>query len=242
VGVDGFLNSMTTSEELLIEAIRQKCIYKITHEAEHKYHIKNQQMIYWNYMKLFHDQCIVPKDFHLSCSKRIINELEQTNKGQELTDYVENCQLESFTFNHTSSETENKYLKCEKNLILEEDSMLVENRLKAALPIIYVNQNPFYGAWTYENVLEAMCANLKDKPSSCYKELDEIFKHDTYLGLTLAQFIFLICCLMLFNVILIFYCKRLVQRKIENKIGSKDINEKISEIVQHYIALKEVKQ
>jgi len=244
-GIDGFLNQLSSSEDILVEAIRQKCIYKITHDETNPMHIKDQKMIYWTYMNKFYQECLVEdKEFTISCSRNVLKEIDAINPEHNLNTAVEKCYIDSFSYSGLQTqETTDKYLLCEKNSILDEDASLVESRLKAALPIIYVNENAFYGSWTYENVLEAMCANLKEKPSSCYSDINLFVRpNEGILGLSFGSLVIIIVIFGIVNILLVLYCKRVVQDKIEKKITSSEINDKISEIVQSYIALREVKK
>jgi len=109
------------------------------------------------------------------------------------------------------------------------------------LPIISINDNVFYGSWTYDNVLEAMCANLKEKPKSCYDELN-VFEKETIFGLSVVHFVVLVVLFVIFNMFLVFCCKRIIKGKVEQRIQRNDVDVKISELVQNYVALIDVKK
>jgi len=191
-----------------------------------------------NYMKIFADTCL-ETDFSVSCSRAALKTLD--TKKAVLSTAVEECFIQSFQYDSSNKSKEDQYLTCEKNDILEADASKVETRIKNILPIIYVNDYSFYGSWTYENVLEAMCAILKDKPSSCYSNLPEYFirEDQTILGFNFSFLVFIVLMFVIVNILIVLYCRRMSARKIDNQISSKDINDKISDIVTKYIAMKD---
>jgi hypothetical protein len=226
---DGFLK--TTNEDVLVESIRQKCIYKI---ANQKTDIKSDQhMLYLNYMRDFYNTCIVNKQYSLSCSRNIL-----TKYDSKLNGLVEECFIKSFTYPNNAS-SQDQYLTCQKNEILENDSAGIDMKLKNSMPIIYVNDNSFYGSYTYENVFEAMCADIKDKPSSCYSKYSEVFKKEE--GFQYTTYIVVAILFLVFNIIAVIFWRRYMNNKVGNRVTSKDINDKINDIVSAYVALKERK-
>jgi len=230
---NGFLSA--SNENVLIESIRQKCIYKITNSSENApSHLKNQHMIYWNYMQQFHKTCMAQNDFSLSCSREILKGIDLN-----LNSLVEECFISSFQYDDSNNKAQDHYLTCTRNSILEEDSTAVEARLKNILPLVFVNDFTFYGSYTHDNILEAMCANLKEKPSLCFNDLPEVFIKEG--GLTITHFALIIVVFIMFNLCVMYYCKRMSNKKLNNEVTAKDINGKITEIVQRYIALKDVK-
>jgi len=239
---DGFLK--TTSEDVLVENIRQKCIYKITHDTSVKTStLKNHSLIFWNYMSEFYNICMSSQDFSLSCSRKVLQNLDDNN-GTKLNTLVEDCFISSFKYDEkTKANGTDQYTTCLTNDILEQDSNAVEARIKNILPIIYVNSYTFYGTWSYENVFEAMCASLKDKPSSCYNTFSELFGNDDKIfGFNFSHLLLILSIFVLFNIIVIFSWRRYVLRnKVDERVSAKDINDKIHDIVSHYIALREKK-
>ena len=64
---------VSNGKEILLEDIRQKCIYLISNEKT-----KNDQanpLLYWNYMTKFYDECVTYKRFGAECSYETAEEL-----------------------------------------------------------------------------------------------------------------------------------------------------------------------
>jgi len=180
-------------------------------------------------------------NFSLECSENVLKEISTS-----LNNKVNECYKNSFENDTTIKETDAKFkvdnkLTCLKNSILEKDSTQVEKKLKNALPIIYVNDFTFYGAWTNDNVLEAVCAVMKDKPESCYTQLDGVFEHDDWTHIKTSHLAFIAFIFVLFNLIVFLLCRRCVKNKIDNRMTSDDINDKIGTIVHNYLKMREQK-
>lgn len=129
-----------TGRDVVLEAIRQKCIYKIS--------IDN----YFNYMQLFYGYCLF--DFSEGCSKGLIEKL-----NIEPTD-VFSCLDNSFLVSNND-----KYSN--DNTILSDER---EKQRKAGLnnfPNIYINDVVYQGTLAYYDLLLSVCSGLHDITMNC---------------------------------------------------------------------------
>jgi hypothetical protein len=222
-----FLN--VDSLPILSESIRQKCLYNISTQD------------YFNYMNNFYKTCIsaYPMDFTTTCSEKVLNEINSTT-----ADKVTECFNKSFEFDLTKDTSGSKVvdqkLTCMRNSILEKDATAVEKKVKNALPIIYVNDFAFYGAWTNDNVLEAICSVMKNKPESCFTQLD-VFEDNSWTHIKTSHLAIIGIIFILFNLAVFMAFRRCVKNKIDNRMTSDDINDKIGAIVHSYLKMRDQK-
>jgi len=220
---DSFLNTVD-SEAVLTESVRQKCLYKLAYQ---KYNSHEQ---YWGYMDKYYLNCLTKNDFNLACSRNIIKDIDQ----QLLFD-VEKCYLDSFV----NKDNVYDHSTCIKNSLLEEDRSQVANNLKAVLPIIKVNDHVLYGTWNNENVLEALCANVMNKPDTCYTNL-KLFEREepfSYYNIIVFGIIFIV-----FNLFLVIVCRRYAMKKTERALlNDYLIDRKVELVVNSFITTKKNK-
>lgn len=227
---NSFLNSIN-AENVLIESIRQKCIYSLAYS---KY---NSHSIYWTYMTEFNKNCLKKNDFNLACSRETIKQIDR-----KIMFDVEKCYLDSFE--RDPSQKPEEYTKtCLKNTILEADKGAVSPKLKEALPIINVNNHTFYGSWTSDHVLQALCSNLKHKPDTCFttlKVFEKSYDFDDLFSFSNNQLICFATILVILNLFVVFYCRRYAARKLDSSlIADADINAKVDSIVSGYLKMKD---
>lgn len=101
------------------------------------------------------------------------------------------------------------------------------------IPSILINKRTYYGNVNAENIFEALCAGYKKKPQICY-DLGA-FKQRSYT----IVIIFIVIIVLVLNVIIFVLCKRYMNRRINDRMRSDDINEKINSAVSSYLALKD---
>lgn len=91
--------------------------------------------------------------------------------------------------------------------------------------MITMNNMTFRGDITAENILEDICANLKEKPQVCidlYAELDIEFTPDKKTNVISAEMlIIIVTVLVVVNVILILAYRRCVKKEMEENMGFK---------------------
>jgi len=92
-------------------------------------------------------------------------------------------------------------------------------------PMITMNNMTFRGDITAQNILEDICANLKEKPQVCidlYAELDIEFTPDKKTNVISAEMlIIIVTVLVVVNVILILAYRRCVKKEMEENMGFK---------------------
>lgn len=229
---DSFLNDIK-AEDVLIESIRQKCVYSLAYK---KY---NSHNIYWTYMTEFHANCLSKNNFDLSCSRSVVKSIDP-----EILFDIEKCYLDSFEKN--PKEQPGHYTQtCLKNSVLEQDRLTVSPKFKEALPIINVNNHTFYGSWSSDHILQAVCANLKRKPSTCYTSLnvfDKNYRYDEPYFFSNNQLLAFATIVIILNIFVVFWCRRYATRKIDSKlIEEAEISSKVDSIVSGYLKMKDLK-
>lgn len=129
-----------TGRDVIIESIRQKCIYKVS--------IEN----YFDYMQMFFGYCLY--EFSEACSKSLIEKLDIE------TDDVFTCVDNSFL-------TTNNDRYSNDNVMLAEER---EKQRKVGLnnfPNIYVNDVLYQGTLASHDFLLSVCSGLHDITMNC---------------------------------------------------------------------------
>lgn len=138
--------------DTLFEAIRQKCISKISHDS------------YWKYMIQYKKQCLSTEVTSKNCSSSIIEELSFSNELIEL------CIKSSFIGKEDEKDNDPIYYQKMKNIIFEDDLSL-RNKLQIEKgPALYIGNNKYLGKWDKKYILEAICASMLEKEDICYSE------------------------------------------------------------------------
>lgn len=232
---DSFLNTIN-SQDVIIESVRQKCVFNLSYS---KY---NSHSFYWNYMTSFSESCLNGNKFGVACSRDVINSIDKKMQSE-----VEQCFKNSFQveFNSNvgpSNNSEDLRHSCVFNSILEQDKEAVSGRIKEVLPVVFINNHTLYGTWNADNVLEAICANLKHKPESCFTNLNNVFDNsyrDSFV-LTNGQLIAFALFLVVLNVGILVWCRRYMAKKaVTSFLDDSAINSKISSIVSGYLKMKD---
>jgi len=223
-----------SSHQILEESIRQKCLWNLSYKDI------NTRINFWDYMRDFSMTCLksskLQKEFKLDeCSKNILSSMDKT-----LRENVDKCYKDSFISDADKAEGDLK-TQCFRNTILENDSNVLDAKLKNVVPIIFVNNITFYGAWESKNVLEALCASLKDKPSSCYTNLD-VFGEEPF-SLSSSQIVYIIAAFVIFNIFVFFVFRRYTNKQINNRLlNDTFFEQKVGLIVTEYLKMKDVKK
>jgi hypothetical protein len=142
---------------VIIEAIRQKCVY---HKSFEKSRDKN---IYFEYMDRFDKECRL-NDISIACSDRILASFDSKLPGE-----VNECFLYSFDYRGGYQVFDEIYKKCKKNTVLDESFYFLSHKLKKALPILRINGFIYFGSWKKEFVEKALCEGVWDKFDFCSK-------------------------------------------------------------------------
>jgi hypothetical protein len=216
----------TDGREIVYEAIKQKCVYKTSHE------INEDDYYYWLYINEFYKECLnqtTPR-FNRECSAISIARIGLDSS------IINKCVHDSFT----ASEDQKKIANFEwysENELLNRDSQDRVKYLLSFIPSITVNGRIFSGSWRAGNLFEAICAGFNKKPKVCYDE--GAFKRPS--KLSWFSIFMIISIIIIVNAVLFYFCKNYIRRKITERIESTDINHKINTVVTSYIALRENK-
>lgn len=214
---------------ILNENIRQKCIYNLSFQQD--IFIKD----YFTYMKSFHKNCVLSKDFSHSCSDKVINkELE----GIDSID-VKKCVEDSYEDKLTDS---NKFII--NNNMLEKENEAKKKYNVHVIPGIIVNGRPIYGAIKAYNAIEAVCGAMSDSPKgycSTGSFGNNGIKSNDGSDLSTGSVIMIILIVILINIIIVYFCKKYIVKKMHEKIESSEINGKINNVVTSYLALRDTK-
>ena len=109
------------------------------------------------------------------------------------------------------------------------------------IPSILINGKIFWGNWTAENLLEAICSSLLKKPDVCFSYLGLPGIHTTLNTKTSTKAIILAIIIGSFIISLVIYiiCKIQIQRNIDSNLDSSNFGHKINTVVTTYLALKD---
>lgn len=129
-----------TGRDVVLESIRQKCIYKTG--TDH----------YFSYMAKFFDSCI--NDFTKDCSNKLIKKI-----GLSSSD-IDDCLRGSFhKVNASKYDNENDILAAEKEKVKK---LGITN-----FPNIYINKILYNGTLSPFDLLLSLCSSLNDETQEC---------------------------------------------------------------------------
>ena len=129
-----------TGRHVILEALRQKCVYKAGIAD------------YFDYMQLFYAYCLF--DFSEDCSKTLIERLGLD--PEDVLSCVDNSFLAAINDKHSND-----------NTILAEDRDKQKKAGLASFPNIYINDVLYQGTLSYYDLLLATCSGLHDITMSC---------------------------------------------------------------------------
>lgn len=173
-----------TGRMVILEAIRQKCIFKVDNS------------FYFDYMIQFYDKC--EETFTEECSKSLMSDLGQNFKN------VHSCVLRSFQ----TSATENINYDV-NNTILEVEKIKQKTLSLTTFPNIYINNNLYNGSLSDIDLLLSICSSLNDETQNCHNLDLEVVREIRKLPIFLLfGVLFLICF-----IILVVVCKRIARQR-----------------------------
>ena len=216
----------TNNGRLIVnENIKQKCLYKWAQN-------NNNMMLYWDYMINFFNLCLDIDDpkFNPECSAIASLQLNIPN------DQINKCISDSFINQDKIIDKENLSIYV-LNKLLEEDNKSKRDYYIDFLPAITINGRHFWGSWKGENVFEAICAGYKKKPEICYAEGAFIRPE----GMSWVVITILIILILFVNLLIFYFCRNYMRKRIKERMDSNEINTKINEVVSSYLALREKK-
>ena len=216
---------ITDGSIIVMESIKQKCIYD--------WGVKNEKPeVFLKFMKSFYSNCIqVENNFNQVCSNDAIY-----SSGANVDD-INKCLYDSF-IGTSYEKQQTQYQKIFKNQILDKEYELRKQYLISRVPSLTINGRLYIGSWKPEFVFEALCAALINKPEACYSEGK--FQREVRGFSGVGTFLIIVIVLFI-NIVLFIVCKDYIRRKVFERIKDININSKIDQVVNSYVALKENK-
>ena len=216
-------NTITDGALIVLESIKQKCIYKYTYENNSSAISKN---LFWKYMINFYEKCISNTNFYDKlCSDTILNIIGLNNRE------IDQCFSDSFIGSSYEKQKQNSN-KILKNKILDEEYEIRKRNYITRVPSLTINGKLYDGSWKSEYVFDALCASLNKKPYVCFTEGTQEVK--SFSGPSVFVIVLLVLSM---NIIFFILCKNYIKKKITERINSTDIDAKIETVVNSYLSL-----
>lgn len=218
---------VTDGRNVVHEAIKQKCIYNYAYSEQ------NDPLEYWFYVYNFYMNCLnsTTPQFTRECSATTMKYVGLPE------DTINKCIHDSFISNDESERKRENFEVSAENKLLNGDNESRVAYLLSYIPSITINGRTFWGSWRADNLFEALCAGFKKKPEVCFSE--GAFKRPKKMGW--FGIILIILIIIGVNLLIFYFCKNYIKRKIVERIESTDINHKINTVVTSYLALRENK-
>ena len=198
-----------TGREIVMEDLRQLCIYKQTRDEE-------DENIWWDYVEVFSKSC-VDRDFNKECSEKAMKKVD-IDPNQ-----IDKCVRDSFDGPDEKLD-DNWLLRAQRDKLLSSGVIFY--------PSIIINNQTFRGDLEAPEVMEAICAGFREKPEACFSHEEEDLRSRSGIGAgTLLLIIFF--SMVLLAAILYFY------RYWVRKEMSQEMRSQVNSAVSQYIALTE---
>lgn len=213
---------VTDGTKVLMESLRQKCIYTFTYKNQNK----KKRQLFWKYMEQFYEQCIYERKLDENCAEKVLKKVGLPEKD------IKKCIEDSFY----GDKFQPNYELYIKNNVFDKDYDLRKKNFITKSPSITINDRVYLGSWRAENVFESLCASLIKKPETCYFEVNfnRVVK-----GVTLKVFLLIVLAVVIINISLFLICKKLIKKGIEERVDSADIDNKVDKAVGSYLALRD---
>lgn len=202
----------TTGKELVLEDLKQICIYKDNTEN------------WWRYMEKFDLDCIDYSDMK-TCSTKIMGDLSIDKEK------IDKCIDDSFE--KAAGETTNMELN--DNSILKKERISLNEYNILQWPEVIINGNMFRGNLEADLIFNAICASLKDAPEEC-KLSNPVPADSDGVSVGVVLLIVAISIVVIF-LLMIFVYRRMLKREI-----SQNMNTQINDMVSQYMAFYDKKE
>ena len=177
--------------DIISEDLRQACLHEMLKK-------QGQEQLWWDYIKYVHQECF--DNISGQCSKLGHQEINVKY------DTTLSCVSQSFNTTQTK-----QYLN--DNIILAENAAKWKEYGTSFWPSVTIDNLTFRGDLTPENIMEAVCASLANKPDICFKfyeeegiafQRDEVLNYTKVSPVTSELLIFVVVVLVLVNLALIY--------------------------------------
>ena len=210
-------------QRILIESLRQKCMYKKSIE---------KQRYYYEYMASFYKNCLIGPTarFNERCAKETLD-----NLGYPV-DYLDDCIAESFGVNTLLSSS---YIDNENSIFQKEYEEILKYKL-SSFPAVVIDDKPLEGIIKENKIMIEICNAVSVKPDFCSFMTGETDEHVYKMSRKKSWTYFLIFVIIIINIILFFTFRKYIMLKINEKINFNtiDFEGRINNFVQNYMSLK----
>ena len=215
-------------QKILMEDIRQKCMFKITKE-------KNEDINeYFKYLSTFSNLCINGEKISLTreCSQLTLKKLGYSAK------YLDECVAESFDVRPINLDS-NFYIENSNKILEKEYNEILKYKL-TSFPAIIINDKLMPGIIKELNIVIQLCNEVKEKPIFCSFITGFTDEHRTQSKRRSNIIYFLIFLLIVVNIGLFMMCRAYVLEKLKDRVDSDniDVEGRIKNIINNYFVLR----
>ena len=219
-------NYKLSGRDIILEDLRQMCIYKQYYQNEGEDLEKRQ--IWWKYMKSIHQQCYSSVNY--DCS-----DLAHKDVGISIED-TQKCVSDSWNMDIQGS-TSLYNSPSLKNSLIDKEVEYEEKYGTSLFPAVVINNQTFRGQLEREAVFNAICSGFETIPDYCKRYIQYNLNNPDLLFMeeeghskgTVA----LICSLIMF-VVLIILC---LYRRYAKRQMKEQMHTQIEQAVSQYLAL-----
>ena len=212
--------------KILLENIRQKCMYELNKE--------NNIKQYFKYLATFAKLCInvEKKSLTRECSQLTLKNLGYAE------DYLDECIAGSFGVAQYSLSS-NTYIE-KNNKILEKEYKEILKYKLTSFPAIIINEKPMEGIIKEKNIVIELCNGVIEKPNFCSFFTGFTDEHRIQSKFRSFTIYFLILLLIVINIGLFFMCRTYILEKLKDKIDFENIDfeGRIKNMVNNYFVLR----
>ena len=208
-------NENIRGREIILEDIRQKCIYNRAYESE------KTRVIWWDYMTHVHQNCysVINEDCSRTAHTKLGIDFEQTME----------CVYGSFSSNDWAAATTN-------NTLIEEEIEYWKTYGTGIYPSIVINNRTYRGQLESLAVFNALCAGFANPPHMCANLLGsnqpDFMSIDD--GVRPAVIVGIVLVLILLNVVIVYCYRRHAKREMQGEMQMQ-----IESAVSQYFALSQ---
>ncbi len=218
-------NETFESQSVLMEGIRQICIWNTSFEQNNRY------KLWWDYIVNYAD-CLESKAKHTFTTSQHCYEIiyDQIDVPEDIANAIKKCVDSSFLI------PENKYLS--SNSILQSNSNNSVYQNVYLVPAVFLNDNLVKEDLKPKLIVSAICEKLITKPAICSTYLDSEInwdyqsKENDYSSFSFFLVIFA------FAVIIMFLILTVIKRNMSGQIST-EINSEIRSHVTEYMKLRD---
>ena len=198
--------------DVVLEDLRQICVYKLTEEA-------SSYKLWYDYMKVYNQTCAsgyISKE----CSYSVLDKISVDS------DDIEKCIKNSI---------EGANIDIDDNAILREEKKAWNDYGIPFYPSLAINNQTYRGDWEAQEVFVALCAGFAEPQKECempQEKVEDVIEVITGVG-TGTVILVLISCLILMGVVLFLY-RLYIKREMKD-----EMRQQVNTAVSQYFALSE---